>query len=107
MAADLVLQWNDIALDTFRANSTNPPMASRALAIMHTAIYDSVNAIDRTHESYAVEAVASPLASREAAVASAAHTVLVGLFPARQNVFDAAFPRRSARLEPAPPAPKA
>src|SRR5688500_4160618 len=71
MAADLVLQWNDIALDTFRASSTNPPIASRALAIMHTAIYDAVNAIDRTHEPYAVDALASPLASREAAVAAA------------------------------------
>jgi len=91
MAADLVLQWNDIALDAIRASSTPPPRASRALAIVHTAIYDSVNAIDRTHEVYAVDVLASPLASREAAVASAAHTTLVNLFPTRKATFDAAL----------------
>ena len=91
MAADLVVQWNDIALGAIRASSTPPPIASRDLAIVHTAIYDAVNAIERTHQPYAVDVVASPLASREAAVAAAAHTTLVSLFPARQAQLDAAF----------------
>ena len=60
MAADLVLQWNDIALDSIRTASTPPPRASRALAIVHAAIYDAVNAIDRTHEVYAIDVLASP-----------------------------------------------
>jgi PAP2 superfamily/RTX calcium-binding nonapeptide repeat (4 copies) len=91
MAADMVLQWNDIALDAIRTIPTPPPRAARALAIVQAAVYDAVNAIDRTHQVYAVDVLASPLASREAAVAAAAHTSLVSLFPARQAVFDAAL----------------
>jgi hypothetical protein len=91
MAADVVLDWNEEALDTFRALSTNPPAASRALAIMHVAIFDAVNSLERTHRPYAVRPLAPPTASREAAVAAAAHTVLTALFPARADVFDAAL----------------
>src|SRR5687767_10311211 len=72
-AADMVLQWNEILLDAVRAESTAPPRASRAMAIVHGAIYDAVNAIDRTHEVYVVDVLASPNSSREAAVAAAAH----------------------------------
>lgn len=88
MAADMVLQWNDVALDAIRATSMNPPRASRALAIMHAAIYDAVNALERTHEVYAIDILASPLASREAAVAAAAHDTLIALFPTLQSTFD-------------------
>ncbi|MCX7418576.1 MAG: hypothetical protein NT013_03440, partial [Planctomycetia bacterium] len=52
MAADAVIDWNNIALDAIRVDKTAPPRASRALAILRVAIYDSVNAIERTHEFY-------------------------------------------------------
>lgn len=91
MAADMVLQWNEIALEAFRTGSTSPPVASRALAIVHTAVYDAVNAIDRTHEAYAVDVLAAPSSSREAAVAAAAHGVLLSLFPAQAATFNAAL----------------
>jgi hypothetical protein len=91
LAADMVLQWNEIMLEAIRADSTNPPRASRAMAIVHAAIYDSVNAIDRTHEVYAVNVFASPLTSREAAVAAAAHATLTSLIPSQQAAFDAAL----------------
>jgi Ca2+-binding RTX toxin-like protein/DNA-directed RNA polymerase specialized sigma24 family protein len=89
MAADVVLDWNETALQAFRTASTPPPIASRALAIMHVAIYDAVNSLERTHQPYEVELFAIPTASREAAVAAAAHEVLVSLFPAQQATFDA------------------
>src|SRR5687768_15368545 len=91
LAADMVLQWNEILLDAVRTESTSPPRASRAMAIVHAAIYDSVNAIDRTHEVYAVHVLASPISSREAAVAAAAHRALSSLFPAQQATFNAAL----------------
>jgi PAP2 superfamily/RTX calcium-binding nonapeptide repeat (4 copies) len=90
-AADVVLQWNDLALQAIRTNSTPPPIASRALAIVHTAIYDAVNAIDREHAPYAVNMLASPVASSEAAVAAAAYTTLVALYPLQKPIFTAAF----------------
>jgi len=81
--ADMVLQWNDITREAIVTANTAANMGSRILAITQAAVYDSVNALDRTHEVYLVDALAHPKASREAAVAAAAHRALVGLFPAQ------------------------
>src|SRR5438477_10689110 len=56
--ADVVTDWNNAALDAIRAGNTSPPVASRALAILHASIYDAVNGIARTHERYLVPSVA-------------------------------------------------
>ena len=91
MAADTVLDWNDILLDAVRLDRTAPPIASRAMAIVHAAIYDAVNSISRTGEAYLVEHIAHPRASLPAAAAAAAHTTLAALFPAQVSTFDAAL----------------
>lgn len=91
LTADMVINWNNVALDSIRASSTPPPIASRALSILQTSVYDALNAIDRTHKPYAVELVAIANTSREAAVASAAHRVLEVLFPNREATIDAAL----------------
>jgi hypothetical protein len=80
-AADVVLEWNEILLDAVRADATPPPRASRAMAIVHTAVYDAVNSIDRSHQPFAVQELTAPSASREAAAAAAAHRALEALFP--------------------------
>ncbi len=85
---DLVLVWNRVALDTIRETSTNPPMATRALAMMHVAIYDCVNAIDRAHAPYYVEIDPPANTSREAAAATAAYHVLASLYPDQIEYFD-------------------
>jgi hypothetical protein len=89
MAADMVLHWNEVLLDAVRVDRTAPPRAARAMAIVHAAIYDAVNAIERTHEVYAVDAFALPGTSAEAAVAAAAHATLASLFPAQAGTFAA------------------
>src|SRR5207247_2642500 len=91
MTADMVIQWNQILLQAIRVDGTPPPKASRAMAIVHTAIYDAVNAIDRTHEFYLISPLAPPRASLDAAVAAAAHESLIHLFPAQSATFDAEF----------------
>ena len=59
------------------------------------AVYDAVNAITRRHEPYLldVEAVgAQPFASQDAAIATAAHHVLVAIVaPARVPALDTAY----------------
>src|SRR5262245_44886934 len=90
-SADMVLQWNDVALDAIRTAGTPAPVASRLLAITHAAVYDAVNALDRTHEVYRVDALAHPRASREAAVAAAAHRALVTFYPGQAAALDAQF----------------
>ena len=57
-----------------------PQVSALHLAMVHGAVYDAVNAIDGGHQPYlAGLPAASPSASQEAAVATAAHHVLVGL----------------------------
>jgi Ca2+-binding RTX toxin-like protein len=88
-AADMVIEWNNVARDAVRAANSPPTVASRNMAITHAAVYDSVNALARTHEVYLVDALAHPKASREAAVAAAAHRALAALYPAQVATFDA------------------
>jgi PAP2 superfamily len=87
--ADVVIEWNNAALDAIRVGNTAPPIASRSLAIAHAAIYDAVNGIARTHEPYLVPSAVPPSTSRAAAASAAAHRALVNLFPARAANFDA------------------
>jgi hypothetical protein len=91
--ADVVTDWNQTTLATQAAvaGGIRTPPASRALAMVHLAISDSVNAIDRRYRPYAVDALADPGASAEAAAAAAAYAVLVNLYPSRQADLDAAY----------------
>src|SRR5437773_425377 len=75
--ADAVTDWNQITLNTAAAVpfGIRTPPATRALAMVHAAIYDSVNAIYRQYAVYAVDAQPPAGASPEAAAAAAAHAV--------------------------------
>jgi PAP2 superfamily len=86
--ADAVIDWNTTAANAaFAAGLDNsagcvdPLHESRMFAMMHVAIHDALNAIDRRSEPYAFDARAPAGTSPEAAVAAAAHDVLVALFP--------------------------
>src|SRR2546427_8731978 len=86
--SDVVTDWNAAALNVIRANRTPPPIASRALAILHASIYDAVNGISRTHEPYLVQSAVPASASKVAAASAAAHEALVALFPSSSDEFD-------------------
>ena len=62
-----------------RASPCNPLHESRLYAMMHVAIHDALNAIDRRSRPYAFDAQGDSGASRDAAVAAAARDVLVPL----------------------------
>jgi PAP2 superfamily len=88
--ADMVLEWNTNAINAIANAPTAdppglgqvPPLAGVHLAMVHGAIYDAVNSIDDTRQPYLVNINAPAGASRAAAVAQAAHDVLVGIVPA-------------------------
>lgn len=88
--ADVVTDWNEIALDSIRADLTAPPRAARFLAMVHVAVYDAVNGVNQTHAYYLVPPSAPDNASGEAAAVAAAYTVLAASFPAQMAAFDAA-----------------
>src|SRR3982751_5838138 len=81
LAGNEVTRWNEIAGKAAFASGLavspgNPLFESRVYAITHAAIHDALNAIDRRYEPYAFHGSATPGASPEAAVATAAHRVL-------------------------------
>lgn len=87
-----VVQWNRTLLGIVRTPGAQPPTIhpTRSFAIMHAAIYAAVDAIAPTHAPYAVSlSGVSQRASQDAAVAAAAHDVLVALYPAFQGMLDA------------------
>ena len=75
---------------------------TRNFAILHAAIYDAVNAIDRTHEPYLIAVRAPRDASETAAADAAAHTALVGLYPAQQSMLDADYAAELAKVADGP-----
>ena len=86
--ADGVIHWNNVLLNSVRAERTPPPAASRKMAIIHIAIYDAVNSITQSHTPYLFFTPMSPDLPQEAAIASAAHTTLSALFPQFQLIYD-------------------
>jgi hypothetical protein len=83
-----VLVWNQALLNAIQADASDPLIASRAMAMVQAAVFDAVSAIEGT-PGYGVQLTAPAGASANAAVASAAHTVLSYLYPAQQAAFDA------------------
>jgi hypothetical protein len=49
---DPILAWNEAMLRAIKDEHTPPPLAARNLAILHAAMYDTVNTIRRTHAPY-------------------------------------------------------
>jgi hypothetical protein len=68
--------------------------------MVHIAMFDAVNAIERPYTPYRFEVRASRGASPEAAAAQAAHDVLAALFPSQQATFDTVLDSQLANLPP-------
>ncbi len=96
--ADVVIDWDIVLLNAIRADRTPPPKASRAMALVHVAIFDAVNGILGGYTPFHVTTSPPGGALPEAAAAAAAHQALVALFPAQQATFDAALVTSLAAL---------
>lgn len=106
------LEWNEIAIEASGLDSTppgatdtrlsneqmGPGRASRAMAIVHIAMFESLIAIRGGYESYLKFPRASSAAHHEAALARAAHDALIALFPSQKADLDAKYERAIARI---------
>ena len=109
---DPVHRWNAISIDASGLDHTppapgeervwreqmGPGRASRALAIVHIAMFEVVNAIHGGYESYTDIDPAPEGASVDAGVAQAARDTLVALFPAQAATFDAHLTEDLSRI---------
>lgn len=90
--ADALLDWNGIAVDAAAASSAEPGEALKALALVHEAMFEALNSIERRYEpKYSVTWRAQPRRSLETVAAAAAHYVLVELYPAHSDRFHQAL----------------
>jgi hypothetical protein len=89
-AADPIAAWNAISETAVKTAGHPPPVAALDFAIVHLAIYDAVESIDRRYEPY-YTVVPGATGSPSAAAAKAGHDTLVGLFPLQSATLDAAY----------------
>ena len=83
--ADVVTEWNATAnTSLFNVAGQPPNVGVLHLAMVQGAVFDAVNAIDRSHQPYLYTTPAPPFASKEAAAATAAYRVLVSIVPAQR-----------------------
>lgn len=104
--ADVVTDWNTFTLNLIKVHNVPPPAASRALAMVHVAIYDSVNTIGRQYKPYLIRtSCPSGAVSWDCAASTAAYRVLIYLFPQDYNAIQAELlyylnktPNKSAQM---------
>ena len=80
VSADVITEWNENAV-AFVTTRMVPAAGQRVVAIMHAAMFDAVNSIERRYRPYLVQLPADAGASKEAAAVAAAGAVLTVLYP--------------------------
>jgi hypothetical protein len=96
--ADAVCDWNTAAGEIIVGARMGPPPANRALAIVHTAVYEAVNAITRRYPVSTLKLDAASGASVDAAIAAASRTALAKLLPSQQSAIEAAYQAALAKV---------
>ena len=78
--ANVITDWDEKAIAAVTPmatlGGTNPYLAQRMMAVVHAAMFDAVNSIERRYRPYLVQLPAGPTTSKEAAAAAAAAAVL-------------------------------
>lgn len=94
---DLVTEWNSEALSAMRT-STVAPLMTRDLAILHVAMYNASESLRNTYNPYSFGSYtgSAPMsgpagASLEAAMASAANTIMQGLYSGSSGSFTSLY----------------
>jgi hypothetical protein len=100
--ADIVMDWNARADDYATGQRLTPANHARVLAMMHVAMFEAVNAIERRYTPYRLQLRTDRNSSPIAAAAAAGHGVLSESFPDQRPALDALL---AASLQDVPPGP--
>lgn len=93
-ADTIVTEWDDVLLQAIRDTHPGPTVVARALAVVHTAMFDSWAAYDSKAIGTRMGRVLSQPrkdhtdANKHKAISYAAYTALVDLFPTEKAKFD-------------------
>jgi len=100
--ADVVTDWNQIAIDVLKAANITTSPWSRSMAMVHVAMSDAINTVQGRYATYTAKIPAAQNASAEAAAVSAARHVLIQLVPAQKAKIDEAYADSLTRLRDGP-----
>ena len=89
--ADVVTEWNARAETIAIDKQVAPAFNARQMAILHVAMFEAVNAIERRYAPYVLNLTAERTVSKEAAAAGAAHGVLVVFHPEQEGALESAL----------------
>jgi hypothetical protein len=96
-----ITSWDTVGTQAFSAAALTPAEGHTIFAYVAIAIYDSVMGIEGGYRPFAVKVDAPDGASAQAAVASAAHAVLVHYLPGQQaTIIDPAYTASLATISP-------
>ncbi len=91
---NVVLQWNNACLQAIRETIPGPTVVSRAIAVLHTSMFDAWSAYDPAavptvmRRGWRRPAAEATDANKMQAVSFAAYRALVDLFPSKKAIFD-------------------
>ena len=94
---EVIVEWNEILEGVLPAGGLSAP---RHYAMLHIAMFDAINSIERSYRPYRLKVHASRGACPEIAAAQAARDILTAQFPDAQPTYDAALSARIARVSP-------
>ena len=98
-AANVIDDWNERTVAFVTEARLAPPDAERVMAMVHVAMFDAVNAIQKRYRPYLVQPAGSATASQDVAATVAAGKVLLGMHPEAQAKFNADLTRYLAATE--------
>ena len=87
--ADVIMDWN--AKGDAIAAEKQFLLQTRVMSMLHIAMFEAVNAIERRYAPYKLTLAADRSTSKEAAAATAAHDVLLAIYPDQKTMLDAAL----------------
>jgi hypothetical protein len=98
--ADTIPDWNLVTANALQTAKAGTGLAhSRVYAMVHGAMFDAVNAINRRYQSYAADLKAPLGACPDTAAAVAAHAVLLELYPQQQAALDTTLATSLAKVQ--------
>ena len=98
--ADTVTDWNERAVAVLVAENLlgGGTASARTFAMMHSAMFDAINSVDRRYAPYLASTPGGADASPTAAAHAAARRVLVEMYPKQKGLVDAAYDAAIAKL---------
>src|SRR4051812_2576995 len=96
--ADVITDWNQNAIEVLKSANVAGNPWSRALAMVHVAMCDAVNSVQKRYARYASNAPTASGASADAAAVAAARNILTQVAPAQKSKIDEFYAESLSRI---------